>query len=261
LIIAIAGKGGVGKTTISSLLIRYLVSNKKGSVLAVDADPNSNLGDFLGFPNKQDIGNLIDNIVKNPSQVPPHMGKDEYIDYKVQTDLEEVDGFDLLVMGKPEGPGCYCYANNVLRRVLSNIMSKYEYAVVDNEAGFEHISRRTLKDLDILAIVSDPTPIGLKAAKRIIDLAKIQEIKFKKIYLLINGAESMEINGIKELGLEDIEIAGIIKRDNTLSKLILDKGLFNLSSDENIVNESAKIFDKILGTVNQSTNKQGAKSG
>ena len=261
MIIAIAGKGGVGKSTISSLLVRYLVASKKGSVLAVDADPNSNLGDFLGFPHKQDIGQLIDDIAKKPDQVPPQMGKDGYIDYRVQTTLGEAEGFDLLAMGKPEGPGCYCYANSVLRRVLSNIMSQYEYVVVDNEAGFEHLSRRTLKDIDSLIIVSDPTPIGLKAAKRIVELASALEIKFKKIYLLLNASSNKnDIGATKSMDLK-IDIAGVLERKEGLSGLIVEKGILNLSEKEEIVKESSEIFDKIFSNIDQNKIKQGAKRG
>jgi len=246
MIIAIAGKGGVGKTTIAALLVRYLVVNKKGNVLAVDADPNSNLGDFLGFCPKQDIGQLIDDIAHNPSQVPPGMGKDQYIDYLIQTSLEEAGGFDILVMGKPEGPGCYCYVNNVLRRVLENIMSKYEYVVVDNEAGFEHFSRRTVRVINKLILVSEPSEIGLKAVRRILELAKSLGIDFERIFLIINACQDLNFKvDIERIGAK-IELIGTIKRYNNLAQTILTEGLLKLDDRDEIIQETKSIFEKVV---------------
>jgi len=246
MIIAIAGKGGVGKTTIAALLVRYLVVNKKGNVLAVDADPNSNLGDFLGFCPKQDIGQLIDDIAHNPSQVPPGMGKDQYIDYLIQTSLEEAGDFDILVMGKPEGPGCYCYVNNVLRRVLENIMSKYEYVVVDNEAGFEHFSRRTVRVINKLILVSEPSEIGLKAVRRILELAKSLGIDFERIFLIINACQDLNFKvDIERIGAK-IELIGTIKRYNNLAQTILTEGLLKLDDSDEIIQETKSIFEKVV---------------
>lgn len=236
-IIAVAGKGGVGKTTIASLLIRYLAKQKCGSVLAVDADPNSNLGEFLGFDSAQDIGRIIDDISKNINQVPVSMSKDEFISYRIETTLGEASGFDLLTMGRPEGPGCYCYVNNVLRQILSKLMSRYDYIVIDNEAGFEHLSRRTVKKIDTLIIVSDNTAVCLKAAKRIFELVKELNIEYKKIFLIIN-----RINTKKEPNIEfPAEIAGLISEDAGLAGDIM-----NLDDDKKIVKETSDIFLKVL---------------
>ncbi|MFC1645796.1 AAA family ATPase [Candidatus Omnitrophota bacterium] len=240
-IIAIAGKGGVGKTTISSLLIRYLAKQKSGSVLAVDADPNSNLSESLGLNSTQDIGRIIDDISKNLNQVPVNMSKDEFISYKIETTLSESEGFDLLTMGRPEGPGCYCYVNNVLRSVLTKLMSSYGYIVIDNEAGFEHLSRRTVKKIDTLIIASDSTSAGLKAAKRIFELVEELNIEYKNIFVILN-----RITTKKEIKLDfSAQIAGSVSADSELA----DSAQVNVMSfgeDKRIVKETSEIFSKII---------------
>ncbi|MBL7130611.1 MAG: AAA family ATPase [Candidatus Omnitrophica bacterium] len=240
-IIAIAGKGGVGKTTIAGFLIRYLAKQKVGSVLAVDADPNSNLGETLGFNSTQDIGRIIDDISKNINQIPVNMSKDEFISYRIETTLGEAEGFDLLTMGRPEGPGCYCYVNNVLRQVLSKLMSSYDYIVIDNEAGFEHLSRRTVKKIELLIIVSDNTSLGLKAAKRIFDLVKELNIEYKKIFLILNRIKTK-----KEMSIElPVEIAGSVSEESDLSDYA-QGNIMNFGEDKKIIRETNEIFSKII---------------
>ncbi|MDD5005904.1 MAG: AAA family ATPase [Candidatus Omnitrophica bacterium] len=239
-IIAFAGKGGVGKTTIASLLIRYLVKQKAGSVLAIDADPNSNLGELLGFKPTQDIGRIIDDISRNISQIPLNMSKDEFISYRIETTLDEAEGFDLLTLGRPEGTGCYCYVNNVLRNVSSKLMSNYDYIVIDNEAGFEHLSRKTLKKIDTLIIISDSTPQGLKAARRIFDLVKELKIEYKEIYLVVNR---VKLNKKTDIDFP-AEIAGFISEDVNIS----DAGeisIMNLDEKTQIIKETNEIFSHI----------------
>ena len=144
-VIVIAGKGGTGKTTVAALLTLFLARRKSGSVLAVDADPNSNLADALGLKAVGTIGDIIDEVAKAPESVPGNMGKDAFIEYRIHNDITENNGFDLLVMGRPEGPGCYCYINNVLRNVMGKLISDYAFVVIDNEAGLEHFSRKTTR--------------------------------------------------------------------------------------------------------------------
>jgi CO dehydrogenase maturation factor len=239
-IIAIAGKGGVGKSTIASLLVRYLVEQNSGSVLAVDADPNSNLGDYLGVKPSQDIGRILDEISKNIHNIPVNMSKDEFIAYRIETTLDESEGFDLLTLGRPEGAGCYCYANNVLRGVLSRLMSSYDYVVVDNEAGMEHLSRKTLKKIDTLIIVSDNTNAGLKAAKRIFDLVNELEIKYKNIYLLVN---KVSVGNKRKIEFP-AEIMGFVGNDKKMEDGI--NSIIELNDDNLLVKETNEIFSSML---------------
>jgi len=155
--IAITGKGGTGKTTFASLLVKHL-STKSATVLAVDADPNSNLDARLGMHVEQTIGDLREDLLKE--HFPAGVAKSELIEYQIRLALVEGDTFDLIAMGRPEGPGCYCYINNVLRDVLDRLSVNYDYVVIDNEAGMEHLSRRTTRDVDVLFIMSDVTVLA-----------------------------------------------------------------------------------------------------
>lgn len=246
--IAVAGKGGTGKTTIAGLIIRYLTENKKSPVLAIDADPNSNLGDVLGVTAKENIGAIIDEISKNLDKIPAGMTKDRYIEYRVQSAVEESSGLDLLAMGRPEGPGCYCYANNTLRNINSKITSDYKFVVIDNEAGLEHLSRRTTRRADCLIIISDPTTVGIKSAKRIYALIKELNIEIKKIIVLINrlknnqGQEAIkkEFSGIKIDGLS------FVPDDEKILKLSLEgKPLAELEKSSPALEALANIMEEV----------------
>ena len=218
-VIAIAGKGGTGKTTVASLLIDWLGKNKKGSILAIDADPNANLGSALGLTPQENIGEIIDSIAKDPSLVPSSMSKTEYIDYRIQAALSESDGVDLLVMGRPEGPGCYCYVNNVLRQNIQRLVDDYDYVVIDNEAGMEHFSRRTMRSANCLIFVSNYSIAGLKTTRNIYELIKGLDIDIKKQLLLINRVK--EKNDLTEAEIRDskIEFLDSISEDNELLQL------------------------------------------
>jgi CO dehydrogenase maturation factor len=227
-IIALAGKGGTGKTTIAALIIRALTEKKSGSVLAVDADPNSNLAEVLGVKSTGNLGVILDQISAQPDKIPAGMTKDRFIQHQVQTAISEEDGFDLLSMGKPEGPGCYCYVNNLLRGLMTKLIDNYDYIVIDNEAGLEHLSRRTTRLADVLLVISDPTSVGLKSAQRIFELAKALKFEVKKSFLLVNRFnQNLQKDRIKDTGLEHL---GNLPLDAQLEELSLaGKSIFNLT--------------------------------
>jgi len=181
--IAFAGKGGTGKTTLAALLIRYLVQHRLGKVLAIDADPSSNLPLVLGLPLTKTVGGIREEARDN---VPQGMSRQDWLDYAVRMAVEEGDGFDLLAMGRPEGPGCYCAANHMLRTIVDGICKTYDYVVMDNEAGMEHLSRRTTRDVDHLVLVSDASLRGLMAAEAMLALSHELDINVSKTYLVLN---------------------------------------------------------------------------
>jgi len=182
--IAVAGKGGSGKTTLATLIILHLIRQNKGPILAVDADPNSNLNVCLGMKFGETIADLREEVLAK--EIPSGMSKTDFFDYRLHECLVEGDGLDLLVMGRPEGPGCYCAVNNFLRQYLAKISKQYKYVVMDNEAGMEHLSRRTTDDVDVLIITSDPTLVSIRSATRIHEIALQIKLRIKDIYLVIN---------------------------------------------------------------------------
>jgi len=215
-IIALAGKGGTGKTTIAALLARLLKERKPGPVLAVDADPNSNLADALSLVQQSSIAEIVDEIASCPQSVPQGMTKDRYVEYRVQSAIIEGDGIDCLAMGRSEGPGCYCYINNVLRLIMEKLTRDYPYVIIDNEAGMEHLSRRTTRRADELIVVSDATTTGLKSAARINALVRQLKIDVKRSHLLINRARQQASGLINDTGLECL---GYLPFDEALEKI------------------------------------------
>jgi CO dehydrogenase maturation factor len=243
--IAIAGKGGIGKSTIASLIIRMLKEKKLGSVLGVDADPNSNLGEFLGMKPGRSIGEVLDEITAHKDKIPSGMTKDRYIEYEVQTIIEEGEGVDILAMGRPEGPGCYCYVNNILRSIVGKLIKDYDFVVIDNEAGLEHLSRKTTSSADVLLVVSDPGPAGLRAAKRISELTLELKIKTKKRFLLINrGAKEFDKSKLDGIQLDYL---GLIPDDAGIGKLSVSGGpLWELGKSSPAYAALNKLMEKIL---------------
>jgi len=211
---AIAGKGGTGKTTVAALLIKLL--SQKGLVLAVDADPSSNLSQALGLPldDSKTVGRIREKMAEDVSKdrLSPDIGKPEYLFGKIVESLVESKGFDLLSMGRPEGPGCYCASNEFLRASLDKLVKdhKYSYIVMDCEAGMEHISRQTTRDVDVLLIMSDPTMKGVTTAARMKKLIEEMRSNVDKVGLVINRARgelSPEIKkAIDESGLQVIAL-------------------------------------------------------
>jgi CO dehydrogenase maturation factor len=171
--IAVAGKGGTGKTTISSLIIRALLDKKSGSVLALDADPNSNLNELLGIKVSRTIGGIVEDFKKEGASLSSStMYKDQMVEMNIHQSIIEGKGFDLVVMGRGEGPGCYCAANNLFKKYIDMLQDNYDYVVMDNEAGMEHLSRKTTHNIDYLLIISDPSPRSILTAARLRDLSR-----------------------------------------------------------------------------------------
>jgi len=222
--IAIAGKGGTGKTTVAALLIKFL--SQKGLVLAVDADPSTNLSQALGLPldDARTVGRIREKMAEDVSKdrLSPDVSKPEYLFSKIVESLIESKGFDLLSIGRPEGPGCYCASNEFLRASLDKLVKdyKYNYIVMDCEAGMEHISRQTTRDVDALLIMSDPTIKGVTTAARMKKLIEEMRSNVGKVGLVINrvrGELTLEIRkAIDESGLQ---IIAVIPEDPDMADL------------------------------------------
>ena len=245
--IAVNGKGGTGKTTMAALLTAHLVSSGKGPVLAIDADPNSCFAAALGVRDPETIVGVCEEMSKEASRAPSGVTKDRLIEMRVQESLAESDGFDMLVMGAPEGPGCYCYVNNLLRGLIGRITASYEYVVIDNAAGMEHISRRTAGEIGRLVLVSDYSANGIRSAARIYGLARQMKIRLGSAWLVVNkvdgpiGALSDEIAG------SGLEMAGVVPYSDDLADQSLSgEPVFGFKAPDIIANVG-EIFEKIIG--------------
>lgn len=222
IVIAIAGKGGTGKTTISGLIVRYLKQTGNTPVLAVDADADSNLPQALGLADDKTIGTIgkaRQDFFASKGDVPPGMPKEAYLELKLNEVVVESDQVDLLVMGRPEGAGCYCYINNVLRSYLESLGNNYPFVVIDNEAGLEHLSRRTAQHIDFLIVVSDYSLNGLRAAGRIRELSEELDVEIGQQFLLINRVPGEPDEGFTKKAREQgLKILGVVPADDTIYK-------------------------------------------
>lgn len=244
--IALAGKGGTGKTTVAGMLIKYLMKNEKTPILAVDADCNANLNEVLGLEVVDTLGNAREEM--KTGKVPDGMTKDVFISMKLEQSISEADGYDLVVMGQPEGSGCYCAANTLLTGFLERLTGNYSYVVMDNEAGMEHISRLTTKNVDVLIVVGDASRRGLQAAFRINKLASELNIGVVKSYLILNQMKNSVPDDIKKLIVENgMELAGIVPEDDEVYDYdSAGTPTVKLPDDNNAVKAAFKIFDNIL---------------
>jgi CO dehydrogenase maturation factor len=249
-VIALAGKGGTGKTTIAGLTIRYIVEKRKRPVLAVDADSNSCLNEVLGVDVHATIGKLREeslHTIRSGSERPGGMSMEQIFDYQVQQSIIESKGFDLIVMGRPEGPGCYCAANHIIRKYTDKLSDTYSYVVIDNEAGMEHISRRTTHRVNLLLIVSDPAIRGIRTAKRINSLVDELQLEIDKRVVIINRISGSEGDKLRNLA-EDygLMVAGIIPQDDSIFNLDLQgKPIFQLPDDSKAVKAVFSILDSL----------------
>lgn len=240
------GKGGTGKTTVSALFVSRLIESNSGSILAIDADPNSCFAEALGVRDAASIVGICEDISKEMGSIPAGMTKDRFIEMRVQEALTEEKGFDLLVMGRPEGPGCYCYVNNLLRNVISGLVSGYDYVVIDNAAGMEHISRRTMRDMSKLVLVSDYSIPGVRSAGRIHTLAREMKMNISGAYLVMNkvsGKLSAIKNEIDKTGL--MLLGGLPYEDDLVEWNISNKPIFEFKNS--VIGERiGSIMDKLL---------------
>lgn len=249
LIIAVSGKGGTGKTLVSSILVKLLSKTGK-DLLIIDADPDSNIPETLGVEVDKTVGDVREDLKKdiNSGNIPTGMNKWDILDYKIMGSIIETQDFDLLMMGRPEGSGCYCAVNNMLRKIIGNISSNYDFIVIDTEAGLEHLSRRTTQSVDTMLVVSDSSRRGLHTASRVGKLAKELEISFKNLYLILNRVKSDNKEELIEKAKEiDIELAGIIQDDKTVAEFDLEgRPLLELPDDSKPVIAVKNILDKII---------------
>ena len=246
--IALSGKGGTGKTTVAGLLIKYLVKTGRKPVLAVDADSNANLNEVLGMEFTDTLGNSREEMKKGI--VPSGMTKDVFMSMKLEQAIVESEGYDLVVMGQPEGAGCYCAANTLLTAFLEKLTGNYPYIVIDNEAGMEHISRLTTHNVDVLLMVSDTSRRGLQAAIRINELARKLNIGVGKSYLIINQIKTPPSESIlKQIDAAGIELAGTISEDPMVYEFDLDgQPTIQLPDNNRSVQEAFGIFDRIFAS-------------
>ena len=258
-VIALAGKGGTGKTTIAALTIRYLMEKKQKTILAVDADSNSCLNEALGVSVHATIGKLREEslaTVRSGAERPGGMSMEQLFDYQVQQAVIEAKGFDLLVMGRPEGPGCYCAANNIIRKYTDLLSDKYAYVVIDNEAGMEHLSRRTTHKINLMLVISDPSQKGMTTAKRINDLIDELSLEVDNRVLIVNKIPSHEPAGLKEkaehFNFHRYEPYGsyhsvsCVPEDSEIYQLDLEgKPVFKLPSDSKAVKSVFDLLDAL----------------
>ena len=248
-IIALAGKGGVGKTTISALLLKYLTERKMTPILAVDADANANLNELLGLTLNATIGQIRKEL---KGDMPPNMTRDQYMEMKVHQALVEAAGFDLMAMGQPDGPGCYCAANQHLAMTMDHLAANYQYIVVDNEAGMEHLSRMNLRDIDYLIVVSDPSARGIMTAKRIAELTGPLGIQIKKKCLIVNrvpepAGEELLAKIREAVESTDLPLGGLLPASNELvAQEITGKSYLDLEDSVPVVAKAFAIFNDFL---------------
>ena len=242
--IAVAGKGGTGKTTFTALVLREVVNTKKAAILAVDADPNANLNEALGLDLQATIAEAVDSVKAN--DVPTGMTKEAFIEWKLSQSLVETKYVDLLVLGVPHGQGCYCYPNDLLRRHLDGLRENYDYVVTDNEAGLEHLSRQVVQDINHFFIISDASARSIRSAGRVKQIVDNLHTKVHNIYLVVTKVMEAGIDDLmEEIQATGLELVGTIPYDPLVAEFDLKgKPLYDLPEDSKAVVAVKEIVTK-----------------
>ena len=261
--IAVAGKGGTGKTTVCGMIIRYLTQHSLGPVLAIDADPSSNLNLVLGLPldDEDTVGHIREDMlaqVQTDSTAGVMTGglisgltKHDYFDYHIRSIIVEGNNIDLLAMGRPEGPGCYCPANNAMRLVIDRLSDQYPFIVMDNEAGLEHLSRRTTRNVEHLLIVTDPSQRGAVAARRVAELVSELNIGVEQTHLIVNRIPGGEMPPPLKSFIDsiDVPVLGVIPDDNALREFEFSgRPLVELGDDSPVYQAVSQMMEQVVGS-------------
>ncbi len=246
--IAVAGKGGTGKTTFTALVIRYLTEKKQKAILAIDADPNSNLNEALGLKLEHFISDFIAET-KNLGPLPAGMSKQQFIEYRLASAIAESDFVDLIAMGQPEGPGCYCYPNDLVKANMGALSKNYDYLVLDNEAGLEHLSRRVAQDVDYLFVLSDASARGIRSAGRVKEVIDELKTQVDHVYLVVSKVRDGDMARLAgEIEKTGLDVIGTVPEDENVEQFDLDgKPLFELPAGSAAVKAVYEIMGKVPG--------------
>lgn len=248
--IAVAGKGGTGKTSITSLVIRYLLKHAAGPILAVDADANANLGESLGLEVTGTVGQVLDDFQKEKINIPAGMTKEAYLEIKLNEAVVESKNIDLLTMGRGEGPECYCYPNVMLRKLIDTLAANYAYVVMDNEAGMEHLSRRTTQDIDDLLLVSNHSVKGVRTLRHLRELMNQLRLRVKRQWVLINAVPQgvMEPLVAEEVAKQELGPVIIVPYDEEVYHYDLQlKSLLELPNSSRAVIVIDEMIARLIG--------------
>ncbi|MFC1917158.1 AAA family ATPase [Chloroflexota bacterium] len=247
--IAVAGKGGSGKTSVTSMIIRYLLQKGKKPILVVDADPNANLAEGLGLEVRDTVGRILNSFQGDKLNIPPGTTKEAYLGYQLNSAITESKGVDLITMGRGEGPECYCYPNVVIRKLIDEWSKNYDFVIMDNEAGMEHLSRRTTQDVDELLMVSDHSIKGVRAVEHIRELVKELKLVVKRQSIVINLVPEGKIDPLlsEELTKLSMTPGAVIPYDEEVKRYDLEqKSLLDLPDTSKAVKAVKELLDKLL---------------
>ncbi len=255
--IAVGGKGGVGKTTLAALIVRSLLKQGRTPILAVDADPNTNLPEALGLPCEHTVGSILAQFIEDKTSIPSGMTKESFLQVKMNAAISEGRGVDLIAMGRGEGPGCYCYPNLMLRGFVEKLAESYSYVVFDNEAGMEHLSRRTSERIDDMLLVSDPSIRGLRSVGRIHELIRELKLDVARVSLVLSRASPPVPQALaEEIGRLGLPWVGTIPVDAEIEALDLARRpLTDLSDSSPAVVACEEILNSLLKSAVRSGRK------